>query len=79
MGAKNFFTVALDEIEVIARELNHEIEFTKIAEARDFRETKARLDMYKKTGVFAELEEKFPNTLFSDDLDEEESLSVEQH
>lgn len=77
-GRKEFFTIALDEIEVIARELNHEIEFTKIAEARDYRETKARLEMYKQTGIFTEMDEKFPNTLFTDDFDEDESLSVEQ-
>lgn len=78
-GRKEFFTVALDEIEIIARELNHEIEFTKIAEARDFRETKARLEMYKQTGVFTELDEKFPNTLFLDNADEDDESSPVNH
>lgn len=40
-GRKEFFNVTLDEISVVAEELNHEIRFTKMAEARDFRETKA--------------------------------------
>lgn len=38
---KEFFNVSLDEIEAVVKENHSEIEFTKIAEAKDYRETLA--------------------------------------
>lgn len=38
---KEFFKVSLDEIEAVVKESHSEIEFTKIAEAKDYRETLA--------------------------------------
>ncbi len=40
-GRKEFFNVTLQEITDCAAELNHEIQITKLAEARDYRETLA--------------------------------------
>lgn len=40
-GRKEFFNVSLDEILEVAAELNHEVVLTQIAEARDFRQSKA--------------------------------------
>ncbi len=40
-GRKEFFNVTLEEIEEFANELNHKVEFSKIVEARDYRETVA--------------------------------------
>ena len=37
---KEFFQVELEEIEEIAKKRNLDVEFTKIAEAREFRESK---------------------------------------
>jgi hypothetical protein len=38
---KEFFAVTLAEIEGVARRLNLPVEFTKVAEAREYRETRA--------------------------------------
>lgn len=69
-GRKEFFQISLDDIEQAALELEHQIEFTKLAEARDYRETRALLEKYKKTGETVEFEEKFPDQLFDEELDD---------
>jgi hypothetical protein len=69
-GRKEFFQISLDDIEQAAHELEHQIEFTKLAEARDYRETRALLEKYKKTGETVEFEEKFPDQLFDEELDD---------
>jgi hypothetical protein len=48
---KEFFSVSLHEIEAFAKEQGVEVEFTKLAEAREYRETLAkRLEMERKKG-----------------------------
>lgn len=39
---KEFFSVSIDEIETLAKERGLEVEFTKLAEAREYKETLAR-------------------------------------
>lgn len=72
-GRKEFFNVTLDEIEAYTFELNHKIEFTKIAEARDYRETKARIQQYLDSNGKFDFESKYPESLFLDDIDSEEA------
>jgi hypothetical protein len=62
---KEFFRVGLDEIEAFVREhTGATIEFTKAAEARDYRETLTLLEQLKLQGAIAEeKEEKFPKGL----------------
>ena len=61
---KEFFNVSLEEIEKAVRENHGEIEFTKLAEAREFRETMAiRLKEGESTRRRQETEEKFPTSI----------------
>lgn len=58
---KEFFNISLEEIEKAVRENHGEIEFTKLAEAREFRESVAiRLKEEEATRRRQETEEKFP-------------------
>ena len=58
---KEFFNISLEEIEKAVRENHGEIEFTKLAEAREFRESVAiRLKEEEATQRRQETEEKFP-------------------
>lgn len=61
---KEFFNVSLEDIEKEVHKHHGDIEFTKIAEAREYRETlsirqQENLEKQKKQ----ELEERFPATL----------------
>lgn len=71
-GRKEFFNISLQEIADYAKELNHEVEFTKLAEARDYRETKALKERMSNGVELLEKgivdSEKYPVKLF-DDLD----------
>lgn len=61
---KEFFRVSLDEIEAFVKEhANAEIEFTKLAEAREFRETLSMIEQVSK--IVSEVEESshFPKSL----------------
>ncbi len=49
-GRKEFFNVSLQEIADCAADLNHEIQITKLAEARDFRETVALREKLSSSG-----------------------------
>jgi len=61
---KEFFRVTLDEIEAFVKEhANAEIEFTKLAEAREFRETLTFLEQLNKLVETAKPESPFPETL----------------
>ncbi len=61
---KEFFRVTLDEIEAIVKEhANAEIEFTKLAEAREFRETLTLLEQLNKVIEGAKEESRFPGSL----------------
>lgn len=62
---KEFFRVTLEEIEeFVKNSLNATIEFTKLAEAREYRETLALLQASKaKTEVQIEAENQFPTSL----------------
>lgn len=63
---KEFFNVTLEEIESIANQHNAKIEFTKVAEARDFRESKAiRCGITQ--GEITENESDFPQNLFGEE------------
>lgn len=55
---KEFFNVTLDEIEEVVHENDATIEFTKVAEARDYRETQAI-----KSKIAPQKEEKFPESI----------------
>lgn len=68
-GRKEFFNAELSEIEAFTIELNHEIEFIKVVEARDYRETKARIQKYKEVGEFVNTTKNYPEFLFSDDYE----------
>jgi len=73
---KEFFDVSLDEIESFAHENNYKIEFTKIAEARDFRETSALRELKDDGAIEKELEKRFPKTLFADDSEECDEIQL---
>lgn len=61
---KEFFRVTLDEIELfIKQHANAEIEFTKIAEAREYRETLTLLEQLNKLADKNSEESKFPASL----------------
>lgn len=61
---KEFFRVTLDEIESFVKEhANAEIEFTKLAEAREFRETLTLLEQLNKVIAEVKEESKFPGSL----------------
>ena len=55
---KEFFNVTLDEIEEVVHENDATIEFTKVAEARDYKETQAI-----KSKIAPQKEEKFPESI----------------
>lgn len=62
-GKKEFFRVSLEEIEAFVLTLTGtEIQFTKVAEAKDYRETMAMLEKLKETSSVME-ESKFPGAL----------------
>lgn len=58
---KEFFKCSLDEIESVVHKLRPDAEFVKIAEARDYRETNARLH----TKNNENLKPEFPDKLFN--------------
>ena len=61
---KEFFNVSLEEIEIIVKEHKGEIEFTKIAEAKEYRETLAIIkEREKKNTIEEEVEKEFPKSL----------------
>jgi hypothetical protein len=62
---KEFFRVSLEEVEKFAKQHRAEIEFTKLAEAREFRETLARLKPTTSDKCEEIEEEKFPDTLLT--------------
>ncbi len=58
---KEFFAVSLDEIEAVAKERGVNLELTKLAEARDYRETLARrAERTQPTGKIPAFETDFP-------------------
>jgi hypothetical protein len=61
---KEFFHVTLDEIETFVKQhANAEIEFTRIAEAREYRETLTILEQLKSIATEIQSENKFPKSL----------------
>jgi hypothetical protein len=61
---KEFFKVSLEEIERVVKENHGEIEFTKLAEAKEYRETLAILTEEEKAEQqHKELLEKFPTSI----------------
>lgn len=61
---KEFFNASLDEIEKVVHENHGEIEFTKIAEARDYRETVAIKKAKEEKVLTTTLqEEKLPSSI----------------
>lgn len=62
-GKKEFFRVSLEEIEAfVLKHTGAEIQFTKVAEAKDYRETLAMLQKMNETETVVK-EEKFPAAL----------------
>ena len=60
---KEFFHVTLDEIEAFVKEhANAEIEFTRLAEAREYRET-LTLKQIRENQMIEEFDARFPNSL----------------
>jgi len=63
-GRKEFFKVTLDEIEEVVKEhSNAEIQFTKIAEAKEYRETLTLLEKLVSSFEKIQEEKKFPTSL----------------
>ena len=61
---KEFFNVTLDEIEsFVQEETKAEIQFTKIAEAREYRQTLSVLEKSKNQSVEGSKSDKFPSSL----------------
>jgi hypothetical protein len=64
-GRKEFFKITLDEIEAFIKEhTNAEIQFTKLAEAKEFRETLNLLERLNKVVERSPETQKFPESLF---------------
>lgn len=62
---KEFFKVSLEEIESFVKQhTNAEIEFTKLAEAREYRETLSLLEQVNKFVHKVEEESKYPKSIF---------------
>jgi len=61
---KEFFRAQLEEIEKVVHENHGEIEFTKISEAKEFRETLAILGKKDKEPKLTGREDEFPDSLF---------------
>jgi hypothetical protein len=64
---KEFFNVSLEEIEAVAKRNNAKIEFTKIAEARDYRESIAMRNNMETLGVNEEECNYYPQNLFDEE------------
>jgi hypothetical protein len=63
-GRKEFFKVSLDEIEAfISQQTNASIQFTKLAEAKEYRETLKFVEQLNKKVQTMETITKFPNSL----------------
>jgi DNA repair exonuclease SbcCD ATPase subunit len=61
---KEFFKVSLDDITSIVQKDNSEIEFTKIAEAKEYRETLAMIEEEQnKKSIDEKIEEDFPSSI----------------
>lgn len=60
---KEFFAVSIEDIEAVARERGLSVELTKLAEARDFRETLARRAEAARGAEPAPLEVEFPESV----------------
>ena len=61
---KEFFKVSLDEIETFIKVHTYaEIEFTKLAEAREYRETLSLIEQVDKIITEVEKETQFPKSL----------------
>ena len=61
---KEFFRITLEEVEKFAKEQGLKVEFTQLAEAKEYRETLARWQEHVMLGV--QEAEKFPSSLFAD-------------
>lgn len=72
---KEFFNVTLDDIENFAHENGHVVEFTKMAEARDYRQTHAIRNVKSKAEIEAEMSQVFPDQLI--DVDDEDDNNGE--
>ncbi len=63
-GRREFFRVSLDEIETVVKQhYNAEITFTKLADAKEYRETQTMIDQVKKAMEQNTKQEKFPSKL----------------
>lgn len=64
---KEFFHVSLDQLEAFAKENNCEIEFTKLAEAKDYRQTLQIREKKSKEEIDREITNHYPDNIFEDD------------
>lgn len=69
---KEFFNVTLNDLEEFAHDNEYVIEFTKIAEARDFRQTCSIRNVKSKEEIEAEMSRVFPENLM--DIEDEDEL-----
>jgi len=60
---KEFFNITLDEIEKVVKEKKGNIEFTKLAEAKEYRQTLAIAEEKKNKKTVEKLAERFPASL----------------
>ena len=72
---KEFFQASLDELERFAKERGLKVEFTKLAEAKQYRETLS-VRQQQITQPTAQQSEKFPPSLFADSAAPKEPLRV---
>lgn len=68
---KEFFNVTLSEVEEFAHENGYQIEFTMLAEARDYRQTSSIRNTKSKKVIESMITRVFPDNLL-DDLDEDD-------
>jgi len=68
---KEFFNVTLDQLEAFAKENKCEIEFTKLAEAKDYRQTQQIREKKSKEEIENEIANNYPDNIFEEDEQEE--------
>jgi len=71
---KEFFNVTLNDLEEFARDNGYVIEFMKIAEARDYRQTCSIRNVKSKEEIEAEMSQVFPENLI--DIDGEDDALI---
>ena len=75
---KEFFNVSLDDIEKYVNDKSINIEFTKLAEARDFRQTKYLRDSNQTQSNESMIQDQFPVNIYNNYDNEDDDMAIEE-